>query len=266
MTPVQRLRAQLRARVGRLLLQLELDTAEGTLVIVGPNGAGKSSLLGLLLGVLPVEQGRVEIGETLLLDTEQQIDVPLEQRRLGYVPQDYALFPHLNVRENIAFALASAPAALDAAAAPSTAGPSTAGPNREGLARRVDAMLNDLGLTALSERHVQTLSGGEKQRVALARALSIRPQALLLDEPLAALDVHARREVRAFLAAYLTQLGLPTIVVTHDASDARQLGQRIAVMEAGKITQVGRWDELVAQPASHFVAEFVASATARVEP
>jgi molybdate transport system ATP-binding protein len=188
----------------------------------------------------------VSIGDTVLLDTAASVDVPTEQRRLGYVPQDYALFPHLSVQENIDFALASQPAP----------------PGRVERAQRVQAMLHDLGLGALAQRRTRALSGGEKQRVALARALSVGPRALLLDEPLAALDVHSRHEVRAFLAGYLTKLALPTLVVTHDAEDARALGHRIAVLEAGKITQAGTWAELAAKPASRFVAEFVASARA----
>ena len=238
------LHARLTARVGRLLIDAELDTGAGTLVLVGPNGAGKSSLLSLLLGALPVEQGRVTIGDTVLLDTAAHVDVPMEQRRLGYVPQDYALFPHLSVRQNVDFALGSV----------------SPPPGPGERAQRVDAMLHDLGLTAHAGRRTQALSGGEKQRVALARALSVGPRALLLDEPLAALDVHSRHEVRAFLAGYLGRLALPTIVVTHDAEDARTLGHRVAVLEAGKVTQTGTWAELVAQPASRFVSEFVASA------
>lgn len=245
MNQTEGLRARITARVGRLAIDAELDSAPGTLVVVGPNGAGKSSLLSLVLGVLPVERGRVAVGEAVLLDTSTGVDIPLERRRLGYVPQDYALFPHLSVRENIAFALASAPTQLD----------------RGARAERVDVILRDLGLEAHRDRRTQALSGGEKQRVALARALSVNPRALLLDEPLAALDVHSRREVRGFLADYLKKLGLPTIVVTHDAADARQLGHRIAVLEAGKITQTGIWDELAARPASRFVEEFVAAPT-----
>ncbi|KYF71592.1 molybdenum ABC transporter ATP-binding protein [Sorangium cellulosum] len=237
------LRARVVARVGRLLLDAELDTGGGTLALVGPNGAGKTSLLSVLLGVLPVERGRVEVGAAVLLDTACGLDVPVEERRIGYVPQDYALFPHLSVRENVAFAVRSAP------------------PRPRGAARaeRVDAMLNELGIAAHAGRRTQALSGGEKQRVALARALSVSPRALLLDEPLAALDVHSRREVRAFLAGYLRALSIPTVVVTHDASDARLLGHRIAVLEAGRVTQTGTWDELAARPASRFVEELVAS-------
>ncbi|WP_437652636.1 ABC transporter ATP-binding protein [Sorangium sp. So ce1182] len=241
------LRARVVARVGRLLLDAQIDTGGGTLALVGPNGAGKTSLLSVLLGVLPVERGRVEVGAAVLLDTARGVDVPVEERRIGYVPQDYALFPHLSVRENVEFAVRSAP-------------PRRSVVDRAARAERVDAMLNELGIAAHAGRRTQALSGGEKQRVALARALSVSPRALLLDEPLAALDVHSRREVRAFLAGYLRALALPTIVVTHDASDARLLGHRIAVLEAGRVTQTGTWDELAARPASRFVEELVASA------
>lgn len=244
MRPVGSLRARVTARVGNLVVDVDLDTAPGALVLVGPNGAGKTSLLSLVLGALPVQEGRVTIGDTTLLDTTTGAEVPLEQRRLGYVPQDYALFPHLTVRQNIAFAVGSAAPRRD----------------RGDRARDVDAILRDLGLEAHGDRRTSALSGGEKQRVALARAMSVGPRALLLDEPLAALDVHARREVRSFLSGYLKGLGLPTLVVTHDATDARILGDRIAVLEAGRITQTGTWDQLVSQPASPFVEELVAAA------
>ncbi|WP_437735480.1 ABC transporter ATP-binding protein [Sorangium sp. So ce1335] len=228
---------------------MELETAGGTLALVGPNGSGKTSLLSLLLGVLPAERGRVEVGGAVLLDTEAGVDVPVEERGIGYVPQDYALFPHLSVRENVAFAVRSA------ASRRSVVGRAA----RVASAERVDAMLNELGIAALARRRTQALSGGEQQRVALARALSVSPRALLLDEPLAALDIHSRREVRTFLAGYLRALALPTIVVTHDAADARLLGHRVAVLEAGRVTQTGTWEELAARPASRFVEELVAS-------
>jgi molybdate transport system ATP-binding protein len=240
------LQVRVAARVGALRVEVELDTAPGTLVVVGPNGAGKSSLLDLVLGVRAAEQGRVSVGAEVLLDTEAAVAVPLEHRRIGYVPQDYALFPHLSVRENIAFAVASTPR----------------GAERAARAQRSTAILQDLGLAHLADRRTQTLSGGEKQRVALARALSVRPRALLLDEPLAALDVHSRHQVRSFLAAYLKKVALPTIVVTHDAADARLLGDRIAVLECGRVTQTGTWEELAGSPASPFVEEFAGSAGA----
>jgi molybdate transport system ATP-binding protein len=243
-THTAKLRASVVARVGRLTIQAELDTGPGTLALVGPNGAGKSSLLSLLLGVLPVEQGYVQVNGSVLLDTTRGHVEPLERRGLGYVPQDYALFPHLTVRENVSFALASTPLRLGRA-------------EREA---RVSRVLTELGLEHFAHRRVPTLSGGEKQRVALARALVVSPKALLLDEPLAALDVHARLEVRSFLIECLARVALPTVVVTHDAEDARLLGRRIAVLEAGKITQAGTWDELVERPATSFVRGFASSA------
>lgn len=234
------LNLELEAQVGPISLEVALST-RGPLVIIGPNGAGKTSLLSLILGLLPVRRGHIEISSDTLLDTERRIDIPLEQRRLGYVPQDYALFPHLTVRGNVAFA-------VESAAAKSSKSERT---------ERVERAIVELGLEALAARSVSTLSGGEKQRVALARALSIEPRALLLDEPLAALDVHSRQEVRTFLAQYLEQLSLPSLVVTHDPIDARALGERILVLEAGRMTQFGSWNELAAKPASEFVEEFV---------
>lgn len=235
------LQARVRARVGTLNIDVELDTHGGTLVLIGPNGAGKTSLLALLLGLIPAEYARIEVAGSVLVDPAAGLALPVEARRLGYVPQDYALFPHLTVRENVAFAVHSAARPQERAQA----------------ADRIDAALRDLGVSELAARRTQSLSGGEKQRVALARALSISPRALLLDEPLAALDVHARREVRGFLATTLRSLALPTLIVTHDPADARALGDRIAVLEAGRLTQVGTWDELVRQPQSQFIAEFV---------
>ncbi|HLV67161.1 MAG TPA: ATP-binding cassette domain-containing protein [Polyangiaceae bacterium] len=243
MTSAGSLRIRATARLGRLTLDVALDCGGGPLVLIGPNGAGKSSLLSIVLGALPVEAGRIAIGEAVLLDTAQGIDVPIERRRIGYLPQDYALFPHLSVRENLEFALASAEPTLSSVQ----------------RRQRVDAHLDELGLGPYAHRSPRTLSGGEKQRVALARALSVAPRALLLDEPLAALDVHSRGEVRAFLAEYLERVALPTLVVTHDAADARHLARRIAVIEDGKIVQVGTWHELAANPQSRFVSEFVAA-------
>lgn len=236
------LTARIEARVGALSLDVELDTAPGTLVVIGPNGAGKTSLLSLLLGVVPPARGRIAVGGRTLLDTDAGVEVPPESRRLGYLPQDYALFPHQSARQNVEFSLECSAPELDRAA------------RRE----RASSLLAELGLAALADRRPSTLSGGEKQRVALARALAADPRALLFDEPLAALDVHSRGEVRSFLARYLARVALPTVVVTHDPRDARELGDRVLVLEGGKVTQSGTWAELRARPASRFVASFVA--------
>ena len=247
MTPRESLRVRIEARVGELALDVELDTDGGPLVVVGPNGAGKTTLLSVLLGVVPATRGRIVVGEAVLLDTERGVRVPVEQRRLGYVPQDYGLFPHLSVAQNLDFALACIRPEQ----------------RRAERKRQVDAALAALALTAHARRRPRTLSGGEKQRVALARALCLRPRALLLDEPMAALDVHARREVVAALVAQLEALALPSIVVTHDPYEAQVLGQRIAVLEAGRIIQCAPWDELAAHPRSAFVERFVALGRAR---
>src|SRR5690606_36887843 len=148
------------------------------------------------------------------------------------VPQDYALFPHMTVAGNVDFALACA----DPRSSTAT--------RRAEVAARLDA----LGLTALADRAPRSLSGGEQQRVALARALAARPRLLLLDAPLAALDVRSRGEVRDNLAETLAALTVPAILVTHDADDARRLGVRVVVLEDGAITQRGSWDELVSRP------------------
>lgn len=232
------LEARLVAELGELRLEVELAT-RGTLVVAGPNGAGKTSLLLALLGALPA-RGSLRVGDAVLLDTREGVCATVEERRLGYVPQDYALFTHLDVRQNVEFALASA-GVRDARA-------------------RTTAVLAELGIATLASRRVQSLSGGEKQRVALARALSVEPRALLLDEPLAALDLASRREVRGFLAATLARLRLPALVVSHDPDEARALGERLLVLEAGRVSQSGTWEELARAPATRFVADFVAAA------
>ncbi len=240
----EQLTARLRARVGSLLVDVTLDTAPGTLVVIGPNGAGKTSLLSLLLGVLPADEGHVQVGGHVLMDGAESVHVAPESRRLGYVPQDYALFPHLSARQNVEFSLEC------------SAGPLPRAERRE----RARALLAELGIESLGDRAPRALSGGEKQRVALARALAASPRALLFDEPLAALDVSSREEIRAFLVSHLERVALPTVLVTHDARDARALAHRLLVLEGGKVTQAGTWEELRSRPASRFVERFVAEA------
>ncbi len=229
------LELDLEARVGSLSLRARLEIDGGPLALVGPNGAGKTSLLRVLLGVLGPARGRIALDGVALLDSARGIDLPPEERRLGYVPQHFALFPHLSTIANVEFGI-------------------------EGPARRVRALalLESLEIAHLAERRPAALSGGERQRVALARALAAGPKALLLDEPLAALDVGARRQVRDFLAARLRALSLPALVVTHDAADAEALAERIAVLEGGALVQVGTPAELRTAPATRFVANFFA--------
>ena len=234
------LEASISGRIGALLIEARFDTRGGPLVLVGPNGAGKTTLLLMLLGVRRPGSGRIVVGETTLFDSGRGIDVAVEERRLGYVPQDYALFPHMTVLENVEFARVNG-----------------AGRDRSSVRAHSLRILDEFGLAALSNRQTTDLSGGEKQKVALARALAAKPRALLLDEPLAALDATARREVRSSLASYLAKLNLPAVLVTHDLADAAALGHRIAVLEQGRIVQTGTWDELRVRPVSRFVEQFV---------
>ncbi len=235
------LQAVVAGRIGALYVDAQIDTGDGTLVIVGPNGAGKTTLLLMLLGIRRPHSGRITVGESKLLDTAANLEVAVENRRLGYVPQDYGLFPHLTVLENVEFALEC----------------DSTGRQRKSRRIEAEAILDHLDLMELTARQSSELSGGEKQKVALARALAAKPQALLLDEPLGALDVAARHDVRLFLAAYLKKLDIPAIVVTHDPNEARTLGDRLAVLEAGRIAQAGTWEELCEQPATTFVQQLV---------
>jgi molybdate transport system ATP-binding protein len=233
-----------RRRAGSFELDVQVAAAEAPLAIVGPNGAGKTTLLLSILGVVPVDGGRVALGGDVLFDDQAGVDVAVEDRRIAYVPQDYALFPHLTAGENVEFALACrrpAPRTRD----------------RRGRAR---ALLERLGALEYADRRPRELSGGERQRVALARALATDPRALLFDEPFAALDAGAREEVRLSLRAWLADLRLPAMIVTHDRRDVEALGASVAVIEAGRVVQRGELAELEARPATEYVARFVTAA------
>jgi len=227
-----------KADVGGLRLRASLPASEGTTVVIGPNGAGKSTFLKSILGLVTPTGGEVRLGDDCLYCESSGVNVPTEERRLGYVPQRYALFSHMTVMKNVGFGIR--------------------GVNRRVREDRVMELLEDLGIAHLAQRKTPSLSGGESQRVALARALAIGPRALLLDEPMAALDKAARRKVRSFLGVRLRAVGIPSIVVSHDVEDAEALGGRVAVLEAGKIVQIGTLDEVAKNPATPFVEEFLA--------
>jgi len=236
---VSGLQVDLRGVVGALPIEAAFSAGETPLVIVGPNGAGKTSLLMMILGALRPTAGRLVLGDSVLFDAQARVDVPVETRRIGFLPQRYALFPHLDAAANVAYGIAAASRA-----------------ERRRLA--IDA-LEQLDVAPLATRRPAGLSGGEAQRVALARALARRPRALLLDEPFAALDASVRGEVRRFLAARLRAWRLPTIVVTHDRADAEALDGELVVLEHGAIVQRGALEQLTAAPGTDFVARFVAS-------
>ena len=222
-------------RIGSLDLWIDLSLGRETVLLAGPNGAGKTTLLRLLLGVLAPDGGRIAQDGRVLFDSRERIDVAAEERELGYVPQDYALFPHLDVLGNATFGLAALP--------------------RADRRRRALEWLERLGVTHLSARSPAGLSGGERQRVALARALARNPRALLLDEPFASLDPVARRQLRASLRAWLREWRLPALIVSHDPADA-VLADRIAVVEGGRVVQQGTLEELRRAPVSSFASGF----------
>ena len=224
------------AALGDLELDVELEVAAGEcLTLAGPSGAGKSSVLRAIAGLLTPRAGRIACDERVWLDRERGVELPPERRHCGYVFQDYALFPHLSAWQNVAYGLR--------------------GPRAERRARAHE-LLDRFGLAARADARPRTLSGGERQRVAVARALAPRPAALLLDEPLSALDARTRAAASRELAAVLHEAGVPALLVTHDFQEAALLGDRVGVIDAGRIVQVGRAGDLAAAPASPFVADF----------
>jgi len=200
-------------------LRVAFEVGAETIGIVGPSGAGKSTLLRAIAGLVEAE-GSVRLG------VHDWSALPPERRPVGMVFQEYALFPHMTVRDNVAFG----------------------GP--------VGDLLQRFGIAHLASARPSALSGGERQRVALARALARRPAVLLLDEPLSALDPHTRDQVRAELRTTLRELALPTLVVTHDFVDAAALADRVGVLVDGQLAQLGTPEELLSAPASPFVARF----------
>jgi len=209
-----------------------LDIARGEIVaLLGPSGSGKTTLLRLLAGFETPDAGSIQV------EGEEVTRLPPARRRFGMVFQHYALFPHLDVGENVAFGLP-----------------------RDGAERRVAAALTLVDLAGFERRRVQELSGGQQQRVALARALAPEPRVLLLDEPLSNLDPALRERTRRELRALIKRVGITTLFVTHEQDEAFDLGDRIAVLNHGRVEQVGTADILYEQPATLFVATFVGRA------
>jgi molybdate transport system ATP-binding protein len=207
-------------------LRAKLSFGAETIVLVGPSGAGKTSLLRTVAGLDRPQAGRIALGGEVWFDREQRIHLSAERRRVGYLPQDYGLFPHLTVAANVRFA---------------------------GKRDRPD-LLQRLGIAELARARPRALSGGERQRVALARALAREPQVLLLDEPFGALDPITRNHVRDELAEILTDLELPTLLVTHAFEDAAALAQRIGVVDNGRLVQLATPSQLLNAPANAMVA------------
>jgi molybdate transport system ATP-binding protein len=227
-----------KVHAGAFELEVALH-ADGPTVLIGPNGSGKSTLLRTIAGALAPHRGHIRVGDHVLVDTSSGTFEPPERRRVGYVPQGLGLFPNMTVIENVAFGLRFG-----------------GGVGRDRAHERAVDMLDELGVANLKDRRVGQLSGGERQRVALARALATDPAILLLDEPLSALDVTARRDVRVFLRRWLERFAGPFILVTHDVRDLSTVDAPVVVLEAGSVVQSGRLDALEAAPANAFVREF----------
>src|ERR1700748_1507985 len=222
----------------RALEPATLDIEQGeTLVLLGPSGCGKTTMLRIIAGLeLPDSDGRV------LFDGNDMTSVPIEKRNVGMVFQSYALFPNMSVADNIGYGLR------------------IRGVPRDERAKRVAELVALTNITGLENRRIDQLSGGQRQRVALARAVAIRPGILLLDEPLTALDAALRERLRSELNRLLRALGITAIYVTHDQSEAMELGDRIVVMSKGAIAQIGSPRDIFSPPRTGSVAKFTAAA------
>ncbi len=236
--------AALAAEVGVALDRFDLSASIGAapgelVVLVGPNGAGKTTLLRALAGLVPIDRGRIVLGDAVLDDPAAGTFVPSDRRGIGVVFQDGLLFDHLDVADNIAFGLRAR------------------GVSRRDARARAREWMERLGLGGLDRVAPTELSGGQAQRVGLARALAFEPRLLLLDEPFAALDATTRVDVRQAIGRHLAGVDAPKLLVTHDPIEAMALGDRVVVLEAGRVTQTGTPDVIRAQPRSRYVGDLL---------
>lgn len=228
--------ARIRVDRGDFRLDVSFRVNDGeTLAVLGPNGAGKSTILRCVLGLLPLDAGRITLHDTVLDDVDTDVFVEPDQRRIGAVFQDYLLFRHLSAINNVAFGLRAR------------------GTKKDESRLIARSLLERFEVDHLADRFPSQLSGGEAQRVALARALAIEPRAIVLDEPLAALDVTTRKSVRDELARFLAAFSGPRVLVTHDPVDARRLADRVLIVEKGHVVQEGTVFDVVRRPASAYV-------------
>ena len=224
-----------KCRVGGFSLEVDWHIEEGkVLVLFGPSGAGKTTTLRAIAGLVRPEEGRVELGGRVVYDSSAGVSVPVHGRQVGYLTQQYHLFPHLNVRENIAYGLSQR--------------------GQPKARSEVDRLSRMLRLDGLEDRRTWELSGGQQQRVALARALATNPQMLLLDEPFASLDAELRRVLRRELRAMLVESPIPVLLVTHDLEEALALGDSVQVIDGGRIVDQGEPLRILGQPGRGRVA------------
>jgi molybdate transport system ATP-binding protein len=230
-----RVRRTLTSEDGRFQLDVTFALEKGITILFGPSGAGKTTLLDCIAGLADPDQGRIVVGGRVLLDSEQGISLGAIERKIGYVFQDLALFPHLSVAANVAYGLGALKA--------------------EDRKQRVADALESLGISELRVRRPAELSGGERQRVALARALVTQPSVLLLDEPLAALDMPVRMKIAEDLRRSIQELPIPVLYVTHSRDEVFMLGERMLMLERGKIIAEGTPHQVMSAPRSETVAQ-----------
>jgi molybdate transport system ATP-binding protein len=231
------LQARVQTQLGTLHLDCDVRVDSNvTVAVLGPNGAGKTTLLRVIAGLVPVADGRVEVDGVVFEDSESRAWLAPEARRVGFVFQDHGLFPHLSVLDNVAFGLRAR------------------GMNRKVAAAKAHEWLERVDLGRYADARPSALSGGQSQRAALARVLVTDPQALLLDEPLAAVDASGRLELRRALREHLSTFSGVRLLVTHDPLEAASLADRVIVLEEGHVTQEGPFSEVSARPRSAWIA------------
>lgn len=218
-------------------LQANFQAQDEIIAIFGPSGAGKSTTLRAIAGLITPQQGIIRLGQRTLFDAQKNINLPPQKRNLGYVPQNYALFPHLSIAENIAYGLL---------------------PHlRHARHQRTRELLELMQLADFAQRRPGELSGGQQQRVALARALAPNPAMLLMDEPLAALEESLRQKLRAELRTIPQRFNVPILLVTHNLSEANSLASQLVILDQGKMCQAGPKDEIMQRPTSPATARIV---------
>jgi molybdate transport system permease protein len=229
------LEIQIEKKLPEFTLDVSFTAGDAPLSILGPSGAGKTMLLRCIAGLEGARRGRIALDGRVLLDTQKRIQVPARDRRVGMLFQNYALFPHRTVGENIGFGLRHLA--------------------HEEKMRRVNALLERVHIGGLEQRYPRQLSGGEQQRAALARALAVEPEALLLDEPLSALDTHLRGQMEAQLQETFATYHRPALLVTHNIEEAYRLAEQILVLSRGKVVAFGSKEEIFHHPPSLEVAQ-----------
>lgn len=227
-------------------IDIGFSVEENMAVLFGPSGAGKSLLLNLLSGIVKPNDGFVRIGEREVFNSETGINVPIKDRRIGYLFQDYALFPHMTVFDNIAYGISHEPKNSSRYVF-----------KRDKIKAKVEELLDLMRLGGLERRFPKELSGGQKQRAALARTLAAEPRILLLDEPFSALDYQVREKLRADLLLIHQKYPITTIFVTHDLEEAFVMGDKIAIINNGRLEQFGTREEVFYKPKTKNVAKFV---------